>query len=521
MWKAGKWWHVALGYALTWRVNETPYLRLVSKVCSMTLCLSFFKKSIMIRNDEPLVANSDCNSNDDNNENGGALEILHDEKSSEIIYVDIIIPAYNASSTIDAAIQSAMEAHTTAQYDVVVCAYNDGSTDDTHEKLVALKSKHPCLLLDHGLVSRGAGYARNRAASMRTLHHVDRHFLCLLDSDDIMHPNRLMEQIGNHMMKLSTQQRHKTILGCQFHRDPIDATWHYADWANGLSDQRIMLERYREVTILQPTWVMTKHRFNTLGGYLEADHNYDISSHHLLNDNNQLRLIHTTMETPHTIRLAEDIRFMYAHLHDHGGLALHRIPLITYRHSPGMSQSSQTSRKLLLHLRVLALELAVLAKWNDNIVVWGAGRDGKDFVKALSPQARKKIYCFVDVDYKKIDAGYYANKELNVKIPIVHYSHLIKDTCLRENVLQADHEPHFGRIQKGKLKSHNQPPSTSTNKPPPCKRRKRNDPIELDMSLLPHLPVVVCVAMYRTNGALEANVTSVGRTEGEDLWHFS
>jgi glycosyltransferase involved in cell wall biosynthesis len=489
--------------------NEIPYLR------------HHFFLVIMIRNNEQLEADSDINSNDDSNENNGTEESLPDENNNEIIYVDIIIPAYNAASTIDASIQSAMEAHTTAQYDVVVCAYNDGSTDDTQEKLIALQSKHSRLLLDHGPISRGAGYARNRAASMRALHHVDRHFLCLLDSDDIMHPDRLMEQIGNHMMKLSTQQRHKTILGCQFHRDPIDATWHYADWANGLSDQRIMLERYREVTILQPTWVMTKHRFQLLGGYLEADLDYDLSSHNLLNDNNQLRLIHTTMETPDTIRLAEDLRFMYAHLHDHGRLALHRIPLITYRHAPGMSQSSQTSRKLLLQLRAMALELAVLTKWNDSVVIWGAGRDGKDFVKALSPQARKKIYCFVDVDYKKIDAGYYANKELNVKIPIVHYSHLIKDKCLRMYVQQADHEPHFGRIQKGKLTSYDQPFTTSTNKPPPCKRRKGNDPIELDMSLLPNLPIVVCVAMYRTNGALEANVASVGRTEGEDLWHFS
>jgi hypothetical protein len=32
---------------------------------------------------------------------------------------------------------------------------------------------------------------------------------------------------------------------------------------------------------------------------------------------------------------------------------------------------------------------------------------------------------------------------------------------------------------------------------------------------------VVCVAMYRTGGALEHNVKSIGRTEGVDLWHFS
>jgi hypothetical protein len=89
-----------------------------------------------------------------------------------------------------------------------------------------------------------------------------------------------------------------------------------------------------------------------------------------------------------------------------------------------MTQSSHTSRKLLLHLRVLALEMDVLSQWKTGFVVWGAGRDGKDFVKALTPEMRRKICCFVDVDLKKIDAGYYANKDIGVKIPIVHYSHL-------------------------------------------------------------------------------------------------
>jgi len=38
---------------------------------------------------------------------------------------------------------------------------------------------------------------------------------------------------------------------------------------------------------------------------------------------------------------------------------------------------------------------------------------------------------------------------------------------------------------------------------------------------LKDMPVVVCVAMYRTNGMLEKNVELVGRTEGVDLWNFS
>ena len=43
----------------------------------------------------------------------------------------------------------------------------------------------------------------------------------------------------------------------------------------------------------------------------------------------------------------------------------------------------------------------------------------------------------------------------------------------------------------------------------------------LDPSVIRDLPVVVCVAMYRTNGALESNVASIGRVEGKDVWHIS
>jgi len=43
----------------------------------------------------------------------------------------------------------------------------------------------------------------------------------------------------------------------------------------------------------------------------------------------------------------------------------------------------------------------------------------------------------------------------------------------------------------------------------------------IESECLTKMPVVVCVAMYRTNGILERNVAAIGRTEGADLWHFS
>lgn len=165
------------------------------------------------------VENEDENKNETTEKPSTLMEAPH------TIYVDIIIPAHNASLTIAAAIHSAFAAQTILppHFDVVVCCYDDGSTDDTHEKILRLQTEYGDHKLRVGTStrSRGAGYARNRAVALRdniNMHegNQERHFLCLLDSDDTMHPNRILEQVYHHMMALSPPQRHATILGCQF-----------------------------------------------------------------------------------------------------------------------------------------------------------------------------------------------------------------------------------------------------------------------------------------------------------------
>jgi hypothetical protein len=68
-------------------------------------------------------------------------------------------------------------------------------------------------------------------------------------------------------------------------------------------------------------------------------------------------------------------------------------PLLIYRHLPGCTQSARTSRKLLMQLRVKAFEDLVLRPntlaWNE-FAIWGAGRDGKEFFKYLSPSSQGK-----------------------------------------------------------------------------------------------------------------------------------
>jgi hypothetical protein len=373
-------------------------------------------------------------------------------------------------------------------------------------------------------------------------------FLCMLDSDDTMHGTRIMEQVS-YLMNMPPEDRSRTLLGCTFNRDPPDATWHYAQWANGLTDERLELERFREVTLLQPTWMMMRSRFLELGGYIEAlsqgmfvDDFYEQPEEEILAKKKIMRLIHPAYEHDlGSLRVAEDLRFFCAHNHHGGLLRLLRseIPLVTYRHVGG-SQSSQTPRRLLLHLRALAFTRSILDQSDDwqrdggAFCVWGAGRDGKDFIKALDPETRKRVYCMVDVDEKKINLGYYVHRELGFKIPVIHFSMLIRSKDIRTQFQQAwcqggESEnkrglvPGFGKIDKGRPRKE----TKMEFEQPPAKKRKlhslssKKNKTELDVDLLTRIPVVVCVAMNRTNGALEYNVKSIGRTEGKDLFHFS
>ena len=51
--------------------------------------------------------------------------------------------------------------------------------------------------------------------------------------------------------------------------------------------------------------------------------------------------------------------------------------------------------------QVAAFERQVLSQWQSFSVV-GAGRDGRDFCKALSPSGLRRVRAFHEVDVKKI-----------------------------------------------------------------------------------------------------------------------
>ena len=49
----------------------------------------------------------------------------------------------------------------------------------------------------------------------------------------------------------------------------MDATKRYREWHNSLNEEQIYLQQYREVTIAQPTWFLSRSIFDLVGGYNE------------------------------------------------------------------------------------------------------------------------------------------------------------------------------------------------------------------------------------------------------------
>jgi hypothetical protein len=96
-------------------------------------------------------------------------------------------------------------------------------------------------------------------------------------------------------------------------------------------------------------------------------------------------------------------------------------PLLLYRWT-ATSMTSTVTRRCLLAARVAAFERRVLTQpeW-ACFTVWGAGRDGKQFLAALSLEARSRVRALADID-PRIVGTTYTNHRVSppLSLPIIH-----------------------------------------------------------------------------------------------------
>ena len=343
------------------------------------------------------------------------------ETVAKPVIVSVILPIHNGVQWLDGCLESILaqtllDPSAEAPH-LELSAFDDGSTDATWE---ALKNWAPRLrernvqvtLGRSGSTSGGGcGFAKNRAVAQS--HGA---WLCFHDVDDLMQPHRIARQLA------AAREWPDAIVGARVLREPQGSTERYTSWANNMTPDQLYLHRFRECTLLMPTWFISREAFYTTGGFREEK--------------------------------CEDLLFLQAHVLRGG--TLHRVDetLVGYRyHAQAVSQG--TPRQLLLRHRALAIEEAVLAGW-ESFTIWGAGRDGRAFFKALSEASKRKVAAFCDVDPQKIGRDYHY---FEYRVPIVHFT-------------QA------------------------------------------------RPPIVTCVALDRTGGAFEANLASLQLAEGKDFYHF-
>ena len=156
--------------------------------------------------------------------------------------VSVLLPAFNAASTILPAIRSILD----GDYPNLECiVVDDGSEDDTFR---AAKSIQDSRLRIIQQAHQGVAHAHNRA-----VREARGTWLARMDADDIATPNRL-----------STQWRFLQEQGCgligggvsivDMEGTPVKSMKRYQDWLNHLNDHAaIMAQRFVELPIVNPT----------------------------------------------------------------------------------------------------------------------------------------------------------------------------------------------------------------------------------------------------------------------------
>ncbi|HBI87704.1 glycosyltransferase family 2 protein [Sphingobacterium multivorum] len=100
----------------------------------------------------------------------------------------ITIPVYNGAKTISKSLDSLISQTFKNWIAIIV---NDGSIDNTSEILEKYSSDNRFIILNEA-TNRGRGYARNLA--LNTAYKFNPKYLCMLDADDVYHPEKLSRQ---------------------------------------------------------------------------------------------------------------------------------------------------------------------------------------------------------------------------------------------------------------------------------------------------------------------------------------
>ncbi|XP_077829587.1 queuosine-tRNA galactosyltransferase isoform X34 [Macaca mulatta] len=147
----------------------------------------------------------------------------------------IILPVHNAEPWLDECLRSVLQQDFEGTMELSV--FNDASKD----KSGAIIEKWRVKLEDSGvhviigghdsLSPRGVGYSKNQAVAQSS-----GSYLCFLDSDDVMMPQRV------RLQHQAAVQHPSSIVGCRVRRDPPNSTERYTRWINQLTPEQLLTQ---------------------------------------------------------------------------------------------------------------------------------------------------------------------------------------------------------------------------------------------------------------------------------------
>jgi len=290
-----------------------------------------------------------------------------------ISLVSFLIPAYNASATIEQAISSVFSQRDAPQLEVVVV--DDGSTDGTAEAVGKLAHSDPRISL---VSTRHRGQV---TAALTGQAQCRGDFIARMDADDIAHPDRVAAQLD-----LFAGEPRLGVVGSQvryFPRKHLRAgLLHYERWINSLLPEKdsvesihagIIRELFVECPLANPSLMFRREAFEQIGGYRDFDglpEDYDL-----------------------IFRFAES------------GWLLAGVPrvLLYWRDQPDRTSrtdprySEQSFRRLKLHY----LKKLRLHGGRRAVSICGAGPVGKAWLKAFLAEGIR-VRCLVEVNPRKI-----------------------------------------------------------------------------------------------------------------------
>ncbi|XP_027481936.1 UDP-GlcNAc:betaGal beta-1,3-N-acetylglucosaminyltransferase-like protein 1 isoform X4 [Zalophus californianus] len=150
-------------------------------------------------------------------------------------HVSIILPVHNAEPWLNECLESVLQQDFEGSMELSV--FNDASKDKSMTIIEKWKVKLegsgiPVVIGGHASPSpRGVGYSKNQAIAQSS-----GSYLCFLDSDDVMMPQRVRLQLE------AAAQHPTSIIGCQVRREPPNSTERYTRWINQLASDQLLTQ---------------------------------------------------------------------------------------------------------------------------------------------------------------------------------------------------------------------------------------------------------------------------------------